>query len=189
MGESNNKSPLEKIKERLFSIDLKSKVKLLVLVAVLVIIGVLYINYSNTDNNVSTLSNIDYGYYVSSLDYCDTMEQKLENVLSGLSGVGDVQVMVTLESSMELVFANTTEEKINNSTATNSYTVQITTPLIVETSNGQMPIVIKEVLPKVKGVLVVCSGVNNVGTKLDVIHAVQSLLDVKNSNIQVLFGK
>lgn len=44
-------------------------------------------------------------------DYCDTLEEKLKAVLSKTEGTGRVEVMITLQSSDEKIYA--TDEKTN----------------------------------------------------------------------------
>ncbi len=167
-----------------------TKVKLLlliVLVAVILVVSNNFINISDT-SVVPTSNSGKYTYYVSSLDYSAQLEDKLEEVLSNLDGVGKVEVMISLESSVELVFAESSNgAKDNDSIFTNdSYTVDVSSPIIIDSGNREEPLIVKEILPKIKGVLVVLSGSESVATKLSIIQAVQSLLDVNVSNIQVL---
>ena len=189
-----DKSIFLKLKDKFTSMTNSGKIKLIIIILVFCVIGVLYINYTSGSDLVSNTVQESslVGYYVSSINYSQVMEEKLENVLENIEGVENVEVMITLDSSLELVLADTSEEKINSSSASstsNSYTVQVSSPLILDTEDGEKPLVIKEILPKIKGVLVVCKGASNVSTKLDIIQAVKSLLDVNSSNIQVLSGK
>ena len=170
-----------------------NKIKTIALVAVLAVIGVLCLKYKPATSNKSTSDSVAAGgYYVSSIDYCNTLEQKLASVLSNIEGVGNVKVMVTLSSSLELVLANSTELKSNSSngsTINNSYTVDVSTPILIDSDTGETPLVVKEILPKISGVLVVCKGADNVKTKLDIVQAIKSLTNINSSNIQVLSGK
>ncbi len=42
------------------------------------------------------------------------------------------------------------------------------------------------VMPPIKGVLVTANGVEDVGVKVKVLHAIEAVLDVKNGNVQIL---
>lgn len=79
--------------------------------------------------------------------YIAEIEDKLENILSQISGAGEVEVMVMVEDSLEM----------------NS-----------------------EQIPKIISVVVVSDGASNVNVKLDIIKAIQTLLSLKPSNIEVL---
>ena len=140
-------------------------------------------------NSEKTSKNsvIDDDNYTSTLEYSETLERKLENVLNKISGAGNVSVMLTLEGSPELVYASDENSKISNngssSTSTNS-----STPRIIETAGSSNPLILTENLPKVKGVIVVSTGANNVAIKLDILNAVSTLLDISTEKICVLKG-
>ena len=48
--------------------------------------------------------------------------------------------------------------------------------------------ILTEVLPKVKGVIVVSSGANDISIKLDILNSVSTLLDISTDKINVLKG-
>ncbi len=188
-----NSSILSNVKKYFSKLSSIGKVKMLLLIAVLAVVVILSTNFvdSSTTQTIVSEKSSDKtsSYYVSSIDYCKEIEEKLENVLSNLNGLGNVEVMITLDSSLELVFAESIEEKTNSSLqtgSTGSYIVEVSSPIIIETSSGDEPLVVKEILPKIKGVLIVCSEMQNVASKLNIIQAVQSLLGINVSNIQVL---
>ena len=49
-------------------------------------------------------------------------------------------------------------------------------------------LILTENLPTVKGVIVVSSGANDIGIKLDILNAVSTLLDISTDKISVLKG-
>ena len=51
----------------------------------------------------------------STTEYSAMLETKLESILKQINGVGNVSVMVTLESGPEYVYATDEEEKTNTS--------------------------------------------------------------------------
>ena len=63
-----------------------------------------------------------------------------------------------------------------------------TSPLVVENNGENSTIVIEEVLPKIKGVVVVSSGAKDISVKLNIINAIQTLLDLSDNKIQILVG-
>ena len=58
------------------------------------------------------------------------------------------------------------------------------------TENGvSKPIVLMEVLPQIKGVIVVAGGADDINVKLNIYRAVQATISVSSDNIQVFAGK
>jgi stage III sporulation protein AG len=121
-------------------------------------------------------------------EYIAMLENKLSNVLGQIKNVGNVSVMITLASGPEYIYATNEEEKTNTNTAGNSTTTStITTTEPIVISNEL--VVIKEIMPTVGGVIVVASGAQDTGVKLEILKAIQALLDVPQASIEVLVGK
>ncbi|MBE5735299.1 MAG: hypothetical protein E7361_02510 [Clostridiales bacterium] len=187
--DNKGESILNTIREKLSNMSISTKVKWLLVIVVMGVILVVASNYSAEKNIMSTAKDTvsNYTYYVSSLDYCARLEEKLEKVLSNIDGVSGVEVMISLDSSLELVLAESSSNDKEDLLG-NNYSVDVSSPIIIDNGDKEEPLIIKEILPKVKGVLVVLSGQQSVATKLSIIQAVQSLLDINVSNIQVLSG-
>ena len=113
----------------------------------------------------------------SVIDYVSNLEEKLENTLSQVNGVGKVKVVITIESGMETVLASkvTITEKEN-------YVEREETPITV---NGKT-IVVKELYPKIIGVLIVAEGVESISVLSKIQQATISLLDIKLNQIEIL---
>lgn len=135
----------------------------------------------------STSSKTSYES-TSTTEYATMIESKLENVIKQINGVGNVSVMVTLESGPQYIYATSDEEKINKNEGNGTTTTSTTTtkePIIV--SNDI--VVVQEIMPTIGGIVVVASGADNTKVKLDIIKAIQALIDVPQSKIEVLNGK
>ncbi len=102
-------------------------------------------------------------------EYARGMEVRMAEVLSRIDGAGAVSVMITFESSAEIVPATETDRNDNTSI------------VIV----GGKPVIITEIQPKVLGVIVVAEGASNIKVKLDLLKAVQTLLDIEQSRIEI----
>lgn len=142
--------------------------------------------YFSTSSSISSNNNTYKSTNTS--EYAVMLESKLSNVLSQIDGAGNVSVMVTLSSGPEYIYATNIEEKKNTNSSENSTTTSITTtsaPVII--SNDI--VVVKEIMPSVGGVVVVASGAGNTKVKLEILKAIQALLDVPQANIEVLVGK
>jgi stage III sporulation protein AG len=127
-------------------------------------------------------------------EYGKELEEKLESILSKIEGVGDVSVMITFDSSNEIVLA---EDKKNNETITEEEDTQggkrkITQfekdyKILVLSEQGgrQEPMVLKEMNPKVKGVIVAAEGAEDTHIKANVFDAVKTVLGVPAYKVQV----
>ena len=105
-------------------------------------------------------------------DHEEEVEQKLTDLISRLDGVSDVKVAVSMECGTEYIYAVNSEIS-ENSQRTEYYSI------------GDEPLLIKEVMPKVKGVGVVCKGGDNITVKTKIIQLVTSVLDISSNRIFV----
>ena len=123
----------------------------------------------------------------NSAPYAKELENKLCNVLSQIAGAGKVSAMVTLESGGEIVVATSTEERVNTSSGSSNSTqsnTKVESPVIVNNS----PLVVMEYYPKIKGVVIVAQGAKDVKVRLELLKAVQTLIDIDASHIEILAG-
>lgn len=131
----------------------------------------------------------------SALTQYETMyEQRLEEILNTVIGVSDVQVMVTIDSSEEMVFAENTQE--NQQTQGEEDTkggkrdvTQIDKQgniVMVKQNGREEPVVIKTIKPKIRGVVVAAQGVEQVKAQALITEAVQRALDVPPHRISIV---
>lgn len=76
------------------------------------------------------------------------------------------------------------EEILSNIGGVENVKVLIT--LDTEQLNVENSTVILSEFPKIKGVLITAKGAGNTNKKLKILHAIEAVIDVKNSNIQIL---
>ncbi|MGN1201100.1 MAG: hypothetical protein ACI4R8_02410 [Candidatus Caccovivens sp.] len=114
-------------------------------------------------------------------EYVQDLENRLCNVLSKISGVGHVNVVITLQSGFSYEYATDTETKTMLSDGIQTTT---TTENIILVS-GQ-PVVVKELYPVVKGVVVVAEGAEDVKVKMAILEAVETVLQVSQNEITIL---
>ena len=109
--------------------------------------------------------------------YAAELEDKLENILSKIEGAGKVSVAISLESGAETVLATeiTVTETVNG-------TETVETPIII---NGET-VVLKELYPKIAGVLIVAEGANSISVLSRIQQAAVSLLDININQIEIL---
>lgn len=126
--------------------------------------------------------------------YEEQFETELSTMLSKVVGVSDVSVVVNLDSTEEEVVHSDTHESEQTtneadtkggSRSVNQNNVDKKTS-VYRTDQGEQPIVIKRLKPRVRGVLVVARGVENLQVRALVLEAVQRTLDVPAYRISVL---
>lgn len=106
--------------------------------------------------------------------YTKEMEQRLEELLSQVEGVGRVSVMVTWKSSSEKVVEKDVEESLENT-------------VYREAEDGsRTPYVVKEIKPVAEGVLVVAEGGGNGVVARQILEAVQALFPLDAHKIKIM---
>lgn len=179
---------MDNIKEGLKNFLAKIKkikhIEIYIAIGLAVLLAVIYFSFLPTkdkgDKTQSSQIDITSENISSSSEYTAYIENKLENVITSVKGVGDAKVIVTLEKGFEYIYA--TEEE----TKTSSNGTTITTVSIVMV-DGQ-PIIKEEIYPVVKGIVVVASGVEDVAVRMNVLSLIQTIVDVDNSQINIMAG-
>ncbi|MCD7771707.1 MAG: hypothetical protein LUH23_06445 [Oscillospiraceae bacterium] len=158
---------LDKFKEKL---RLTSKQLIYLSVAVLSVLLILTLNsFESEDEEVSDSETIPD---VSS-EYAEKLKHELEEIISKIDGVGDVTVMLTIESSASYVYTQDIEK---DELETKSETVII----------GNKEALIERIdNPQVSGVLIVCTGGDRAVIQEQVIKAVSTVLDIPTNKVYV----
>ena len=121
-------------------------------------------------------------------DGTDVYEQKLKAVLSEIEGAGKVEVMITYDSSSEIVTANTTTvstDKTNSSDRTAESKNETVSPVLINQSGTTTPLIVKEILPSVKGVIVIAEGAGDIRVRLNLVNAVCTALAVDAEKVEI----
>lgn len=159
-------------------------------IAIIFVVLVLIIYFSSSFSCTSGKKPKEEDTYQSAYDYCQQVEKKLKNILSTIKNAGAVDVMITFESTPERVIAYITSSSSNISSGGNGIynenTTNTSNPQVIYVDGDQIPLILKEISPKVIGVLVVAEGADDVKVKLDIINAVSVVLDVNADQIKVL---
>lgn len=196
---------LEWLKEKLM---IDNNKKLYTNLVILLCMGVALIIVANFFNDISHQSkasldegmdskNQGSGTDYSNRDdyYAAEMEEQLSEILSKISGAGKVSVMITYNSGKELVTQkdNSRVDKVTDEKDTNGGTRVINessiddkTVMVSQQGGSSQPIVVKEINPEIKGVVVVAEGARNSKVKLKISDAVQTVLDIPAYRVTVL---
>jgi stage III sporulation protein AG len=124
------------------------------------------------------------------------IEYKLSQLLSSIAGAGKCRVMVTYESTSEVVpFINknesgsNTDEKDDSGGARKISSKDTEESVVMEEISGsRKPAAAKEILPKALGVVVVCPGGDNPSVKEAITKSIQALFGLAIHKIQVIKG-
>lgn len=114
-------------------------------------------------------------------------EKELKEIISKIDGVGEVSLMLTLDGTTEYVYAEDvdTQTDENSSSKSDKYKNEV---IIVDSDGNETALVKKIIEPKIKGVVIVCTGGGNLEVKERVIKAVSSALNISTNNICVEKG-
>lgn len=138
----------------------------------------------------STSSNDDYESATAK-----DLEKRLKKILLNVAEAGEIEVMITTSYSSELVVAKDTKKEETNTeeTATQGDKRNILSSntesnvVLVENSDGsKKPLVLKELEPKIEGVVIVAQGGDNAIVKDQLSRAAQALLNVPAHKVEVL---
>lgn len=166
----------------------KKNLKLVLLIIVGLVSIILFFGFNSNKTSNASVNTVSTSSYISTMDYCKIIENKLIEVLSKVDGAGSVSVMVTVDGSPELVYANEQDKTSSSNSSGSTTSSTYSSPIIIDANGSSSALVMTEVLPAVKGVIVVSSGAGNVATKLDLLKAVSTLLDISTEQVTVLKG-
>ncbi|WP_077367688.1 sporulation stage III protein AG [Anaerosalibacter sp. Marseille-P3206] len=128
-------------------------------------------------------------------DYGQLLERRLENILSEIKGAGKVKVMITLEETSEKVPATNsnqsnekTSEKDSQGGVRDINREDSNVEIATKGSDGSL-IVLKEIEPNVKGVIVVAEGAFDMEVKEKLYQAVKTVLGVSGNRVEVYSSK
>ncbi len=174
-----------KIKEIIARLKKIKHIEIIIGVIAVVLMIVIYAGVSAKDKTSSAAKTENTAVYEKNSDW----EKKLADILSTVEGVGKTEVMITYASTTEKITANTTTTSNNTSTSnngnTNSSTSITQAPVIVTNSGKSEPYITKEIMPEIKGVIIVAEGADNPVTRLAIMRAVQTALQINASNIEI----
>lgn len=146
-------------------------------------------NNSNNQQNGTNTTSYDTNTYITE------MEKKLENILKKVSGIGEVEVMITLKASKEQVTLKDspyTQESLNEDdgeggSRTNSSIKREESTVLITTEDGNSkPYIIQELEPDVEGIVVIAEGGDNIEVEMDIVEATKVLFNVPMHKVKVM---
>ena len=183
------KDILSKIKES----DIFQKIKkiknieIIVAVVICVLVVGIYVIANTAQKSKSTKSTT-----VITQATLDNAANELAEILSSIKGAGKIKVLITYDGKGEIIPAqtinthtNVTIDNSGNSTRTTETTTETKNTVIVQKNGSSEPIILKEILPNIVGIIVVAEGATNVSVRVALLRAVQAATGVKIDKIEV----
>ena len=196
MGETENAAASAERKQGVFSrfgkLDVKKKIQYLAILLIIIVILVIYFSsgslVSKKQENTAPVATQE----APDIGMTDSLEEKLAATLSQIEGAGDVEVMITYESTSEIVPAfsvdrqttTITDNRENGTSTTNTENTQ-SEVVTVGGNGGSSALILKEISPKIRGVIVVAEGADDITVRLNLLNAVQTLLNVGPRQVDV----
>lgn len=138
---------------------------------------------------------LEYTQVDENLEYCLRLEQRIEELLSQMDGVGKVQAMVTLVTSKELIVEK--DEPVTRNTitesdgeggtrSTNESSFDYETIYETDAQGNKIPYVIKQIEPEIQGITVVAQGGGNAVVQKNISEVLEALFHVEAHKIKVV---
>lgn len=173
--------------------DNKKKTENLVFFLIILIVTVIAINViwkddkkeeDKTNSNSKKLADVTEKNYTE-----DTLETRLENILSNIVGVGNVDVLITYNETEEIIpiYNKNGKKSTTNETDSSGGT------RVVEDNESSEEVVLennkiitqKTISPKIEGAIITATGANNSNVKAYIIQAVEAATGLPTHKIQV----
>ncbi len=179
------------LKEKLlFFLKSDKKIIIIFFIGILGIFIIFFSSIFDKKENVQSVSSNEF----SSNEYIKNLENKILDMIGNVKGVGKANVMVTLENSVEYVYAGE-EKKTTDSTqdisGSDSKKIQQKDNyeqklILVDGSNGNREALIKkQIEPTIKGVVIVCEGGDDIIVKERLISAITTALNISSTRVCV----
>lgn len=122
------------------------------------------------------------------------LEKRLEEALSQVEGAGKVKVLLTISYGREIVVAenSTVDETDTKETDKDGGSREISSKktdskkIMLSEGGGEEPLILKEIAPRIEGVILVAQGGDNVVLKDALIKATATVLGIESHKVQVL---
>lgn len=186
-GEGNNKKKIENV-----------AFLIIVLISTIIIINVILdddsvssdkeTNKTSTDKVLASISSSD-----ETEDSASDLEGKLEEILSTIKGVGDVNVFINYSESSttvamydEKTTVSSTEETDSDGGVRNTTSTETEKDVIYSEEDGdKSPVTEKIINPTIEGAIITAQGASSANVKTDIVNAVQAATGLSIDKIQV----
>jgi len=113
------------------------------------------------------------------------LEEEMEEILAQIHGVGQVKVLLSVESDGERELARDTEVRYSGSSDAPEDYSRTSSTVLLEGDTGDESLVVRTVYPTYRGALVVCTGGDRAEVRLTVTQAVMALTGLTSDRVTV----
>ncbi len=130
------------------------------------IVGALLMSadFGKTADDIKTSVNLQ------DQEYVEELENRVENMLTDVTGAGICKVTITLSSGSKKEYVREEGAVL----------------VITDKSGNEIPVVASERLPEIAGVTIVSNGARNISVRSSIIESVSTLLNVGTNKICVV---
>jgi len=187
-----------KLKQKILKADNKTIQDLTVIfiIGLIILIGASIFFKPKPTNKSSDKQMVEA--QITNEDYASKLESELKEILSRIHGAGNVDVLVTLDSDEEVVAAmdtvqseTTTNEKDSNGGTRTTIQSETDNKIVTSqnTSGENQPMILKKVMPEVRGVVVVADGAKDPNVQYELMTAVETALGIPAYKVKVVSSK
>ena len=131
-----------------------------------------------------------YSELTSKERHTQMLEERVTHIVESITG-GPAEVMITLQSSAEYIFANEIRQSEDITQTAGAQTNKRGQTeerfIIIDTPNGgQRALIVTELSPRIKGVVVVSHGGNDPDMQERITNAVTTALDITSRRVSVI---
>ncbi len=183
----------------------KKKIENLVFFVVILIVTIVIINIiwngdkdSSNDKGIQNdtskqLASSNTSSLQVSSNTTNELEIKLEDILSKIQGVGEVNVFINYSESSEIIpmynESTQTSNTVETDTSGGTRTIEETDSqkeIIYEESDGEKTVITQKVIePQIEGAIITAKGAGNAEVKTSIIQAVEAVTGLATHKIQV----
>jgi len=171
---------------------------LIILIGVIIILAGSYLAKPNDAEDTmkedgslagSEKRTLQYGYSLEGQEIVADIERRLSELLSKVEGAGQVSVMVYADTSSEQVPAYNDIQDTRNDERVDGRSLEVSETRQLALAGTDEPVILKVIIPQIKGVIVVAEGADDVLVKAQLNNAVCTLLGIPEHRVQILKHK
>ncbi len=184
MENEEKEKSTEKKKPELKSVFTGDNLKNLIIFAG--ILGIALIFISNfTGKSDEKVSETAAESNLTAEEYSDRLESELSKMISAIDGAGKTNVLITIDREIEQVYQTDSDTQTKTEASSSLIDSKQTTVIVKRANNTEEPIRVTQIMPKIKGVLVVCEGAGSSVVKQNITESVRVVLGISSSRITV----
>ena len=178
----------------------KRKIENIIFFIIILVITLVLMKYIWKDNSDNLKTKEENNMYFEASEKTTNivtqkyeLEEKLENILSTIKGVGEVNVFINYSESSSSIplydesttTSTTTEGDSSGGTRNTVETENQKEVVFTEKSGTKDPIIQKTIMPLIEGAVITAKGANDAEVKTNIINAVQAATGLGIDRVQV----